>query len=144
MANNILGYLGKPASSLLTSPQFESWKFKRTVDDDLPETRIDYVSARNKFSFICDEDEKINTIFIEADSLDRDLLNIPFSFSRSDVLNVLGVPSKSGAARTDPFLGEYGPWDRFDEARHSIHILYHAHVDRIRRVALARADSVNK
>ncbi|MER9977593.1 hypothetical protein [Mesorhizobium sp. M0085] len=142
MANAILDYLGKPASSLLTSPPFESWKFKRTVDHDLPEIRTDYVSARHKFSFICDRDEKIDTIFIEADNLDRDLLDIPFSSSRNDVLNIFGVPSKSGAARRDPFLGEYGPWDRFDEAHHSIHISYHAHANRITRVTLMRVDAV--
>ncbi|CAN7473003.1 hypothetical protein [Mesorhizobium sp. LjNodule214] len=143
MANALFDYLEKPASSLLTSSPFVSWKFKRTVDHNLPEIRIDYVSARNKFSFICDSDEKIDTIFIEADNLDRDLLAIPFSSSRSDVLNMFGVPSKSGAARTDPFLGEFGPWDRFDEAHHSIHILYHAHADRIKRVSLARAEAVS-
>ncbi|QIA23174.1 hypothetical protein [Mesorhizobium sp. AA22] len=103
MTNAILDYFGKPASSLLTSPPFESWKFKRTVDNDLPEIRIDYVSARNKFSFICDVDEKIDSIFIEADNLDRSLLDISFSLSRNDVLRILGVPSKSGAARRDPF-----------------------------------------
>ncbi|RWD44404.1 MAG: hypothetical protein EOS25_18180 [Mesorhizobium sp.] len=142
MTNAILDYLGKPASSLLTSPPFESWKFKRTVDNDLPEIRIDYVSARNKFSFICDVDEKIDSIFIEADNLDRSLLDISFSLSRNDVLRILGVPSKSGAARRDPFLGEYGPWDRFDEAHHSIHISYHAHANRITRVTLMRANAV--
>ncbi|CAN7576924.1 hypothetical protein [Mesorhizobium caraganae] len=143
MANALLDYLGNPASSLLTSPPFVSWKFRRTVDRLLPEIRIDYVSARNKFSFICDSDETIDTIFIDADNLGRELLDIPFSSSRSDVLNMFGVPSKSGAPRTDPFLGEYGPWDRFDEAHHLIHILYHAHADRIKRVSLARAGAVS-
>ena len=142
MASALLDYLEKPASYLLTSPPFESWKFKRTVTDDLPEIRINYVSARNKFSFICGDDEAIDTIFIEADNLDRDLLGIPFSWSRKDVLSRFGVPSKSGVARTDPYLGEYGPWDRFDEADHSIHIEYQAHADRIRRVTLMRASAV--
>ncbi|WP_202354043.1 hypothetical protein [Mesorhizobium sp. 113-3-3] len=142
MANAMLAYLGKPASSLLTLPPFESWKFQRTVTDDLPEIRIHYVSARNRFSFICDDDEMIDTIFIEADNLDRDLSDIPFSFSRNDVLSCFGAPSRSGAARSDPFLGEFGPWDRFDEAHHSIHIEYQPHADQIRRVTLMRADAV--
>ena len=143
MANALLDYLGNPASSLLTSPPFVSWKFRRTVDRLLPEIRIDYVSARNKFAFICDSDERINTIFIEADNLGRDLLDIPFSSSRNDVLSVLGMPAKSGAARKDPYLGKFGPWDRFDEAQYSIHVLYHPHADRIKRVSLARADAVS-
>ena len=142
MANNILAYLGEPASSLLTSPPFKSWKFKRTVDDDLPEIRINYVSVRNSFSITSDVDDKIDCIFIEADNLDRDFWDIPFSSSRKDVLSRLGVPSKSAAGRTDPILGEYGPWDRFDEARHSIHIEYQPQTDRIRRVTLMRADAV--
>jgi hypothetical protein len=57
---------------------------------------------------------------------------------------MFGTPSKSGEARTDPYLGEFGPWDRFDKADYSIHILYHAHVDRIKRVSLARADAVSR
>lgn len=142
MANNILGYLGKPASSLLASSPFMSWKFKKTIDDDLPEIRINYVSKRNNFSITSDIDDKIDCIFIEADNLDRDLWDIPFSSSRNGVLSSFGTPSKSGAARTDPILGEYGPWDRFDEADHSIHIEYQPHADRIRRVTLMRADAV--
>jgi hypothetical protein len=143
MTNALLEYLGMPASSLLTSPPFQSWKFRRTVDHTPPEIRIDYVSARNKFSFISDDDERINTIFIEADNLGRDLLDIPFSSSRNAVLKIFGVPAKSGAARKDPYLGEFGPWDRFDEAQYSIHVLYHAHADRIKRISLARADAVS-
>ena len=144
MINGILEYLGNPASLLLSSAPFKFWKFRKTVEDDLPEIRIDYVSASNKFSFTCDNDEKIDTIFIESDNLGRELLDIPFSSSRNDVLGTLGVPSKSGDARRDPILGEYGPWDRFDKADYSIHILYHAYVDRIRRVTLARADAVSR
>ena len=142
MTNDILGYLGKPASAFFKSPPFESWKFKKTVDDDLPEIRINYVSAPNNFSITSDVHDKIDCIFIEADNLDRRLWDIPFSSSRNDVLSRFGVPSKSGAARTDPILGEYGPWDRFDEADHSIHIEYQPHADRIRRVTLMRADVV--
>ncbi|WP_192244822.1 hypothetical protein [Mesorhizobium silamurunense] len=102
MTNDILSYLGKPASALLTSPPFESWKFKKTVDDDPPEIRINYVSAPNNFSITSDVHDKIDCIFIEADNLDRGLWDIPFSSSRNDVLSRFGVPSKSGAARTDP------------------------------------------
>jgi len=96
----------------------------------------------NKFSIVCDDDEKIDTIFIESEKLRRDFLGIPFSFSRNDVLSTFGSPSKSGEARRDPILGEYGPWDRFDEAHHSIHVSYEAHADRIRMVTLMRADVV--
>lgn len=142
MTNVLLDYLGMPASALLTSPPFKPRTFKKTVDDDLPEIRINYVSASNNFSFTSDVDDKIDCIFIEADNLDRNLWDIPFSSSRNDVLSRFGVPSKSGAARTDPILGEYGPWDRFDETRHSIHIEYQPHADRIRRVTLMRADAV--
>lgn len=142
MINAVIEYLGKPASTLLMSSPFKYWKFKKTISKDLPEIRIHYVSARNKFSIICDDDERINTIFIESDDFDRELFSIPFSSSRNDVLSIFGAPSKSGEARRDPFLGEYGPWDRFDDARHSVHILYHAHADRIKTVTLMRADVV--
>jgi hypothetical protein len=138
----LLDFLGKPAALLLTSAPFRSWNFERSVDDDLPEQTINYKVSRRGFSFTCDSDETINTIFAESDDIDKSLIDIPFSTKRWEVRSMLGAPSKSGEPRSDPILGEYGPWDLYDEERHSIHIEYQPHADRIRRITLMRADVV--
>ncbi|MER8583623.1 hypothetical protein NKG95_34000, partial [Mesorhizobium sp. M1423] len=119
-----------------------SWKFKRSVDRDLPETEINYVARTNGFSFICDSNERINSIFLDADIFDQALFEIPFLSKRSEVLRLLGKPTKSGAAHRDVILGEYGAWDRFDHADHSIHVEYRPDADRIRRVTLMCANVV--
>lgn len=142
MTITILGYLGKHASELLTSSPFNVWKFERSVDSDLQETEINYVSRRNGLSIVCDSDERIDSIFIEADIFDQALFEIPFSSKRSEVLGILGKPTKSGAAHRDVILGEYGAWDRFDQASHSIHVEYRPDADRIKRVTLMRGHVV--
>ncbi|TRD00560.1 hypothetical protein FJV76_03855 [Mesorhizobium sp. WSM4303] len=139
----LLDYLGKPATHLLTSLPFKDWDFERSIDDDLPEQSINYEAGRHGFSFTCDNDETINTIFVESDDFDQSLLDIPFSLGRWEVQSILGAPSKSGKSHSDPVLGEYGPWDRYDEERHSIHIGYQPYADRIRRITLTRADMVS-
>lgn len=142
MTEPLIAYLGKPASVLLASPPFKFWTFKRSVEEDLPERLIDYVCAQHGLSLVCDSDDKIRSIFLEADHFEQNLLDIPFSSSRADVLSLLGIPSKIGNPHTDPILGEYGAWDRFDWSSHSIHIEYQPHADRIKMVTLMRADVV--
>ncbi|WP_137930043.1 hypothetical protein [Mesorhizobium comanense] len=138
----LLDFLGKPAACLLTSDPFRRWNFQRSVDDDLPEKTINYEASRQGFSFTCDSDEAITTIFVEADDIDKSLIDIPFSTKRWALQSMLGIPSKSGKPHSHPILGEYGAWDRYDQERHSIHIEYEPHLDRIRRVTLMRADAV--
>ncbi|RAZ89179.1 hypothetical protein DPM33_19695 [Mesorhizobium hawassense] len=135
-----LDYLGRPASDLLTLPPFNTWHFKRTVDDDLPDIEINYVADRNNFSFMCDRHETIATIFVASDDFGQFLGGISFSCNRQEVNGFLGTPSKSGKPYNDPILGEYGSWDRYDDGRQSIHVEYEPDADRIRRVTLMRAD----
>ncbi|MER8805108.1 hypothetical protein, partial [Mesorhizobium sp. M0998] len=103
---------------------------------------IHYVSKRNGCSFTCSSDERIESIFIEADKFDQTLFEIPFSSKRSEVLGILGKPTKSGAPYSDVILGKYGAWDRFDQADHSIHVEYFPDADRIRRITLMRSHVV--
>jgi len=142
MIEPLTNYLGKPASALLASPPFKFWPFERSVEGDLPERPVDYVFPQHGLELTCDNDEKIHSIFLKSDSFDQALLDIPFSSSRSDVLSLLGVPSKSGGAHTHPILGEYGAWDLFARPGHAIHVGYRADADRIRMVTLMRADVV--
>ena len=138
----LVDYLGKLASDILESPPFREWTFERSIDDDLPERIINYVSEEKEFSFVCDEDEQVQTIFLENESLGSSLTDVSFSSSRSEVIRRFGRPSKSGEARVHKILGEYGAWDRYDRSEYSIHIEYHPHTDRIKRITLMRAEVV--
>jgi hypothetical protein len=142
MMVTMIKYLGEHVSMLLASSPFKYWRFERLTEDDLPEIRVDYEFDDNGLSIICDSDDRIRSIFIDVDIFDQKLVEIPFSSSRSEVLDMLGKPAKVGAARKDAILGEYGPWDRFDEAGYSIHVEYQPHADRIRKITLMRADVV--
>ena len=142
MTEPLISYLGKPASTLMEAGPFRRWSFERSVEEDLPELLIDYACEQHGISLTCDEDEKIQSIFLRADSFDQALLNIPFSSSRREVLDLLGVPSRRGEAYTDSILCEYGAWDRFDGAFHSLHVQYEPHAYRIKMVTLMRADVV--
>ncbi|CAN7510505.1 hypothetical protein [Mesorhizobium sp. LjRoot246] len=137
-----LDYLGRPAAQLLTLAPFNIWQFKRTVDNDLPDNKVNYVADRYDFSFACDSHETISTIFIGSDHFGQFLGGISFSHDRGELQGFLGAPSKSGKPYSDPILGEYGPWDRYDDGRQSIHIEYEPRADRIRRITLMRADVV--
>ncbi len=142
MTEQLSDYLGKPASILLSSTPFNLWSFVRTVDEDLPERGVNYASEPHGLSLGCDSAEHIHSIFVSLDHIDQDLLNIPISSNRADVLVSQGVPTKSGAAHSDPILGEYGAWDRFDGPSYSMHVEYYPHEDRIKMVTLMRADVV--
>lgn len=101
---------------------------------------INYTSKESGLSVTCDHNERIASMFIYANRFDQALIDIPLSSGRSEVLALLGKPTRSGAAHVDPILGKYGPWDRFDDPRHSIHIQYEPDADKIKLVTLMRAD----
>lgn len=134
-----LDYLGRPAADLITLAPFNTWQFDRELDADIPGNTLDYVADHAGFSFACD-DHGITTIFVESDEFAQFLGGISFSHNREEVRCFLGKPSKIGKPYSDPILGEYGPWDRYDDDRQSIHIEYEPRADRIKRITLMRAD----
>ncbi|MES0069122.1 hypothetical protein NKJ73_25425 [Mesorhizobium sp. M0074] len=136
MGISMIKYLGELSSVLLTSSPFNLWRFKRSVERDLPGDEISYTSGRNGLSLTCDSDERINSIFIDSDIFDQALVEIPFLANRGEELDILGKPTKSGTGYRDTILGEYGAWDRFDKENYSIHIEYRPDAARIRRVTL--------
>jgi len=142
MSDMFLKYLGKPVSELLESQPFKFWEFERSVDEDLPDRIINYTSDQHFISLTCDEYERIQTIFLTTDQFGEARFFIPFSLCRREALSLLGVPSRSGEAHADPILGDYGHWDRFDYASHSIHIEYHPQANRVKMVTLMQADVV--
>jgi hypothetical protein len=138
-------YLGRQASVLLADPPFKDWAFERSLETGLEKLRIDYVFAHNGMDFVCDEDDKVDTIFFYADKsrcFKEGVQELPFSANRREVIARLGSPSKSGGKISDPILGEYGAWDLFARPGYAIHVEYRLDVDVINKITLMRADVV--
>ena len=138
-------YLGKQASILLGDPPFRDWTFEKSIETDLDKPCTDYVSAQHGMDFVCDEDDRVTTIFLYADEsrfFEEGIEDLPFTLSHQEVTARLGFPSKSGGRSSHRILGDRGPWDRFDLPDYSIHVEYHLDVDRIKMITLMCADVV--
>jgi hypothetical protein len=136
-------YLGRPVASLLEDAPFRNWPFERSVEAGLEELRIYYVFTGRGLEVICDHDETVAVIFIHREECDGFILSeIPFTLGRKEVLDHLGMPSKSGEKIFDPILGEYGPRDLFVHPRFAVHVEYQADTDAINMITLMRSDVV--
>jgi hypothetical protein len=138
-------YLGRQASTLLDDQPFKNWTFEKSVETDLEKPLINYVFARDGMDFVCDEDDKINCIFLYADEsrcFKEGVQDLPFTSIRREVIARLGSPSKSGGPTRHPILGEYGEWDRFECTGYVIHIEYRLDAEAISKITLMRADVV--
>jgi hypothetical protein len=141
----LANYLGNDISLILADLPFKNWTFNKSYENDLEEPRIDYIFPQNGMDLICDADDRLTTIFLYADEtrcFKEDLLDLPFSLTRKQVIECLGPPSKSGGPINDPVLGECGSWDRFARSEYSIHVEFRVDADRIKMVTLMRADVV--
>jgi hypothetical protein len=137
-------FLGQNASCLLEAEPFKNWPVRRTVDDDSdpPEVLCSFVDCGLRFN--CDRhDERVNSLFLEAETHAGTVLSeVPFHLSRDEVLARFGSPSKSGEGFSDPVLGDYGPWDRFQGPAYTMHVQYKADSDSIKMITLMRNDVV--
>jgi len=126
---------------LLQSEPFTAWTVTRSVEDDLPVIEIRYVFTDHGVELVCDEDERIRTIFVHSGA-DEALSGIPFTTGRREVLKRFGTPSKSGAPTHHPKLGKSGAWDRFAHPSMMIHVQYRPDSDSIAMITLMRPDAV--
>lgn len=141
----LASYLGKSASTLLGDTPFKNWRFERSVENDLDKPLIDYVSAEGGIDFVCDDEDKVQSVFLYCDKsrcFQEAVQDLPFSSGRLAVLAHLGPPCKSGGKVTSRFLGECGAWDRFARPAYAVHIEYRLDVDAISKITLMRADVV--
>ena len=134
-------YLGAQSTVLLCSEPFVRSKARRSEDGIAPECEICYEFDALGVDVTCDSDGRIRAIFVHRWAPDI-LSHVPFSLRRSQVIDRLGTPSKSGAASHHAILGPSGAWDRFDSATHSIHIEYAADADEVELITLMRRDVV--
>jgi hypothetical protein len=135
--------IGKPVEGVLSDLEFNSFAFERSVSLDVDPPRIDYVFKEHGIALTCNLDDRVRTIFLERKDDERfgvDLTDLPLSLSREGVRDHLGAPFKSGGLINDPILGDFGPWDRFDNAEHLVHVEYHKESDRIRMITVMSAD----
>lgn len=147
MTETFAKYLGQPVSTLLEAPPFNHWPIKRSIENDLPEQIIHYVFPKHGLELQSDRGDKISLVMLFADELkgfDESLLDVPFYFSRQQVRERFGLPSKSHEGFTDPILGIFGPWDRFSRSGYTIHFEFTVDADRIRKITLMRPDVVPK
>ncbi|HEX8523215.1 MAG TPA: hypothetical protein VF669_13240 [Tepidisphaeraceae bacterium] len=138
-------YLGREASSLLKAPPFDRWPVEKSLEEDLEEPILHYVFPHHGMELRCDRNDRINTIFLRADTsghFEEELLDIPANANRGDVLRRFGIPAKSGNSLSDPVLGRYGPWDRFNLPRCVVHVQYRVGADDIEMITLMRPDAV--
>ena len=139
----LASYLGRDASLLLADAPFKSWILEKSLETDLEKPRGDYVFAHDGMDFICDDKDKVRTIFLYSDKtrcFKERLQDLPLTSTRQEVLAHLGSPVKSSHPISDPILGEYGMWDRFTRSGSVIHVEYHADSDTIKKITLMRSD----
>ena len=130
---------------MLGEVPFSLWPVEKSIEDDPGVPLVHYVFPKHGMELCCDLDDRISVIFLFADEFggfDESLLGIPFSWSRREVIAYFGAPSKSGAARKDPILGEYGPWDRFLVRGYAVRVEYRTDADCIKDITLMREDAI--
>jgi len=141
----ISDFLGKHVSIMLGTEPFNGWPVERSTEADLEEPIIQYVFRGHAMALRCDRDDKISVIFLRADKqnkFDENIFELPFAWTRKQVLDHYGTPSKSGERVRDPILGEYGAWDRFSRPSYAVHVEYRVDRDEIKRITLMRSDAV--
>lgn len=135
----IASFMGAPVSKLLTAPELSHRTPTRSVDDEDGEVRYEYEGRG--LELICDEQERVATIFFHADG-EESLAELPFSLTRRQVHARLGAPAKTGEPRIDAILGAYGAWDRFERDGITLHVQYSAHNEMIEMLTIMRPDRV--
>ena len=134
-------YLGRPIGELLDSAPFSGWHTRRSVESD-PEPEVRYVFEGHGVELICDELDRITTVFLHRDGDGESLIDVAFTMPRSQVLARLGTPVKSGGSSRIPGIGNRGPWDRFAIPQGILHVQYGTVRDEIDLVTLMRPDVV--
>jgi hypothetical protein len=75
-------------------------------------------------------EHKLGSIFFDYSSASNEpATGIPAFATRSEVVALNGVPSKSRGAKVLPVFGKVGAWDRWDHANYSLHVQYATDAD---------------
>ncbi len=136
-------YLGSHIEDLLSVPPFSEWMVVRSIEEFQQETEAEiwYEFDGHGVEVVCDETERIRTIFLHRGDGEA-LFEMAFSSRRQNIVAQYGCPSKSGAAARIPGLGDHGAWDRFSLPTGSLHVQYRPGGDDIEMITLMRSDAV--
>jgi hypothetical protein len=137
----LVDYLGADVRELLAIAPFSGWKVTRSVEEDLPKKEVWYEFEGHGVEVICDEADRIQTIFLHRGDAEA-LCEVSFSLSRRGVVERYGSPSKSGNAVRIPVIGDRGAWDRFTFPKGTLHIQYRTDRDEIDMVTLMCPEAV--
>jgi len=138
-------FIGRPVSRILETEPFRQWPVERSVHFGLGEPEIIYVFKDHGLELRCSRDLRVSVIFLhpeEYGGFDQSILEIPFSWTRAQVVGRLGAPSKSGDGFIDRILGKQGAWDSFGLPEYTIHVQYAYDADQIHMITLMRNDVV--
>lgn len=145
MKKRISDYLDFQASIMLKDEPFKNWAVERSLEEDLDPPIVHYVFPRRGLELRCDDDEKISVIFLrshEGDVFGDTLIEPSFSWTRQQVLEHFGCPSKSGDKSSHPILGDSGAWDRFAMPGYTIRCEYKMDSAGIQKITFMRNDVV--
>jgi len=111
------------------------------MEKDLPQQEIWYEFVGRGVEVVCDDAERIRTIFLHRGDGEA-LAGINYLLGRRQVLEKFGAPTNSGESVRIAAIGDRGAWDRFKLPGGSLHVQYMAQCDEIEMVTLIRADAV--
>lgn len=131
----IVDFLGRAVEELLAVPPFAEWHSVRTVGSE-PRNEIRYNFEGRGVEVICDEFERIQTVFVHRDGEGESLIDVSFAMRRDQILKRFGMPTESGGATRIAVLGDYGAWDRFALSEGTLHVQYAFERDEIELVAM--------
>lgn len=136
-------YLNKHISKLLEIDPIKNWPVDRELIEYDDPPRIGYTFEGSGLQVSCDMGERIQSIFLELEMHDKFLLSeVQFTQNRTQIIKRFGTPSKSGEGISDAILGEFGPWDRFQNSEYTLHVQYTILSDGIEKITLMRNDVV--
>ena len=138
-------YLGKHVSELLESEPFIHWTVDRSIEEDLNLEITYYVFNGKGLELHCDADDTVKVLFLyseEYGGFEESLFDSSFLWTRTQTLEHLGSPSKSGDKINDQYLGECGAWDLFSRSDFAIHVQYMTKIDKIDKITLMQKDVV--
>lgn len=141
MTMRLADYLGCHIGELLKSEPFSGWHAVRSVEND-PKPEVWYEFEGHGVEVICDEFDRIKTVFLHRGGDGESLVDVTFGMPRSQVLGHFGPPEKSGGPVRLPGIGDRGPWDRFALPEGVVHVQYSTVRDEIDLVTLIRPDVV--
>lgn len=142
MTMRLADYLGRHIGELLRAEPFSGWNAVRSVEND-PKPEVRYEFEGRGVEVICDELDRIKTVFLHRGGDGESLVDVRFGMARTQVLVRFGTPGKSGGAVLIPGIGDCGAWDRFPLPEGGVlHIQYNTVRDEIDLVTLMRSDVV--